>query len=415
MGGAKGGNTGADTGRQAGGRQTRRKVGGNTGAIFKKEMARFFSNKVSAIASIVLPGLLIFLLWTLMSDAIASSGETDALRVEVVNSSAVFQAVADEAGIDLVEVDELPDTDAMAEKIKEGETQAFVAFPEGFDQDTMSLTEGGRSSEDIPQVQIYYSSQSSMSQAAYAAATSILSSYELSLDSRFSVNSDGNSYDLDIGQEGYSHLAVSMVPFMLLVLVFSACMSVAAETVAGEKERGTIATLLATPIRRNDIARGKILACSLIGLMIALVGSLGIFGSLPNVMQGALDLSSYGVAEYALIGLVTVSMTLLMVTLITIVSACAKTTKEAQMYLIPVMILVMGIGVMGMFGNEIQQDFWWYLIPLYNGVEAIIGILTFDYSAVNLVICVASNLAYSWLGAVVLERLFRSERLMFAR
>ena len=42
---------------------------GNAWAIARKELARFFSNKASALASIVLPGLLIFLMWTFMGDA----------------------------------------------------------------------------------------------------------------------------------------------------------------------------------------------------------------------------------------------------------------------------------------------------------------------------------------------------------
>ena len=42
---------------------------GNAWAIARKELARFFSNNASALASIVLPGLLIFLMWTFMGDA----------------------------------------------------------------------------------------------------------------------------------------------------------------------------------------------------------------------------------------------------------------------------------------------------------------------------------------------------------
>ena len=63
----------------------------NVLTIAKKELARFFSNKASAIVSIVLPGLLIFLMWTVMGDAMGSLFSPDEGKrpvVAAVNASA---------------------------------------------------------------------------------------------------------------------------------------------------------------------------------------------------------------------------------------------------------------------------------------------------------------------------------------
>lgn len=50
---------------------------GNAWTIARKELARFFSNKASALVSIVLPGLLIFLMWTFMGDAMGGMFKPD--------------------------------------------------------------------------------------------------------------------------------------------------------------------------------------------------------------------------------------------------------------------------------------------------------------------------------------------------
>ena len=103
-----------------------------------------------------------------------------------------------------------------------------------------------------------------------------------------------------------------------------------------------------------------------------------------------------------------------MVMLITVVSTLASSVKEAGMYLTPLMIVVMLVGILGMFGG-VQEDLGYYLIPVYNSVQAMNGIFSFDFQAVNIVACVASNLVVTGVGVLVLQRMFDSERLMFSR
>ena len=113
----------------------------------------------------------------------------------------------------------------------------------------------------------------------------MLDAYESSLSNRFDVNAGGAGYDVAEERDVAGMLVVSIVPLLLLILVFSSVMSIAAESVAGEKERGTMATLLATPIKRRDIALGKVLAITVIGLLIAASSAIGIFSGLPGIMQ----------------------------------------------------------------------------------------------------------------------------------
>ena len=103
-----------------------------------------------------------------------------------------------------------------------------------------------------------------------------------------------------------------------------------------------------------------------------------------------------------------------MVTIIVIVSTLATSTKEAQTWLTPIMMAVMGIGIVGIASKGVQTNLLFYVLPLYNGVESMIGILSFRIDLASIAVCIASNIVFSLLGLLVLERLFRSERVMFA-
>lgn len=389
---------------------------GNVLTIARKELAKFFSNRVSAVVSIVLPGLLIFVMWTFMGDAMESMFAPDeevSPVVAVVNEPASVAALAESAGIDVVEEASLPGVEEMRERIERGEVKAFALFPEGFDEAVAAYDPAWGTS--APQVEVYANSTDADSLRAAQTFTALLDSYESSLSNRFDVNAGEGSYDVADKREVASTVVVSIVPFLLLIMLFTSVMTVAAESVAGEKERGTMATLLATPVRRRDIALGKLLAITLIGLLIAVSSMVGIFAGLPSMMGGgSVDLNVYGPLDYLLIALVVVSTTLVMVMLITIVSTLASSVKEAGMYLTPLMIVVMLVGVLGMFGG-VRDELGLYLIPIFNSVQAMNGIFAFDIQPLNVAACIVSNLAFTGLGVFILQRMFDSERLMFSR
>ena len=377
---------------------------GNAWAIARKELARFFSNKASALASIVLPGLLIFLMWTFMGDAMGGMFKPDMSKppaVAVVNAPESVKALAADSIVDMRDEPSLPGADEMRERIEQGDVKAVAAYDPA-------------SGEPAPQVEIYFNSTDPDSSQARSTFAGMLDAYESSLSNRFDVNAGGAGYDVAEERDVAGMLVVSIVPLLLLILVFSSVMSIAAESVAGEKERGTMATLLATPIKRRDIALGKVLAITVIGLLIAASSAIGIFSGLPGIMQGSVDINVYGPVEYVLLALVILSTTLVIVALITVVSTLAKSVKEATMFLTPLMIVVMLVGVLGMFGDA-KAEVAYYLVPLYNSVQCMIGIFSFDFQPLNVAVCVIANLAYAGVGVLALQRMFDSERLMFAR
>ena len=68
-----------------------------------------------------------------------------------------------------------------------------------------------------------------------------------------------------------------------------------------------------------------------------------------------------------------------------------------------------------MFGSGAKTDWVYYLIPLYNSVQCMIGIFSFKFQAVNVIAAVVSNLVYTGIAVFVLTRMFNSERVIFSR
>ena len=203
---------------------------------------------------------------------------------------------------------------------------------------------------------------------------------------------------------------------LLMMFLFSGCMSVAPESIAGEKERGTIATLLITPLKRSHLALGKICALSVIALLAGASSAIGTLLSLPQLMQmdGGLTVP-YNTAHYLMLALIILSTVLLIVAAISIISAFARSTKEAQTYITPLMIIVTLIGITAMFGNGPQQSLPLYFVPFYNTVQAMTGIFSFQMDGAKLAVTVVSNLVYTGVGVFLLTRMFNSEKVMFQR
>lgn len=385
--------------------------------IMKKELARFFGDK-RTVAGVLLPGVMIYVLYSFMGTAMGSvfGVEEDYVpSIQAVRLPQSIAALADSAGMALTEGEEagLP---AAMDQVAGQELDLLVVFPEDFDQAVADYSVA--SGEPAPHVEVYYSSVSTASQSAYMAFTGLLNSYESLLANKFDVNAGEGVYDLATAEESTGALFAMLMPMLLMMFLYSGCSAVAPESIAGEKERGTIATMLVTPIRRSDIAVGKILALAVITVLSGASSALGTILSLPNLMGGAageMDANIYGVRDYLFLAAVILSTVLLLVTLVALLSAFAKTVKEAQTYAVPLMILVMVLGITGMFGGGASQNLAVYAIPLYNSVQCIVGIFSFSLLGQAVALTAAVNGAATLLGVFVLTRMFNSEGIIFGK
>lgn len=384
--------------------------------ILKKELARFFGDKRMVI-SILLPGILIYVMYSFMGTALTSQfsdDETDTYAVSAVNLPDSVRATAEPAGIVFEEID-VSEAKARQDAIaaQADFPDALAIFPADFDEAVAAyeITSGAPA----PAVEIYFNSVSTPSQSAYQTLCALLDGYEAGLINKFDVNR-GEGYDLASEQDLTGMMFSSLLPMLLMIFLFSGCLSVAPESIAGEKERGTIATLLVTPVKRSSIALGKILALSIIALLSGASSAVGTILALPKLMGSAGNLSGdvYGLGDYLALAVVILSTVLVLVTLISLISAFAKSVKEASTLAMPLMILVMVLSITAMFGT-VKTGLGYYCIPLYNSVQCMSAIFSFQLQTAALWVTTAANLAVTGLGVFLLTRMFHSEKVIFSR
>lgn len=391
----------------------------NIWTIAKKEFSRFFGDKRMVLSTLLLPGLMIYVMYTFMGSAMADmhSVEEDFKPVIYVeNLPESIQAAGEGAGLELLAPAQ--DIQDIKQQLtdKDGGIHVLAVFPEDFD--TAVSEYNSLSKMPAPAVEVYFNSASTESRNAYDTFTGVLDSYESMLANKFDVNPGDGVYDLATKEDSTGQIFASMLPMLMMIFLFSGCVSVAPESIAGEKERGTIAPLLITPVKRSEIAVGKIISLSCIALLSGLSSFLGTFLSMPKLMamdEAGMDASIYQVSDYILLFFVILSTVLVIIGMISIISAYAKTIKEATTMVTPLMIISMVLGITSMFGNGAKEGMGFYFIPLYNSVQCMSGIFSKSYSTPNIVVAIVANVCYMFLCTFILAKMFSSEKVVFSK
>lgn len=393
--------------------------------IVKKEFARFFGDKRLVFTTVIMPGLLIYVIYTFMLGGIRDTFEADKdfrAKVYVQNMPESVQPMFEGLGMDISNADDT-DIESIKSLIENKEVELLVVFPPQFDSAVANYNVAD-TTQVAPNVLIYSNVANIESDNAEGFVRTMLTSYEETISNKFNINAyteetANEKFDLATDEDFMGKIFSSMLPFMLLIFLYSGCMAVAPESISGEKERGTIATLLVTPMSRSHLAFGKIISLSFIALISGLSSFLGVMLSLPEFIGSeieGLSTNIYTTSDYLLILGIILSTVLILISLISIISAYAKTVKEATTLVLPLMIVIMMVGLTSMIGGgEPQTSLSWYLIPVYNSVQAMTGVFSFNYSLINVGITIVVNIIYAGAFSYVLAKMFNSEKIMFSK
>lgn len=390
----------------------------NTLTIMRKELARFFGDKRMVFTTILMPGLMIYVIYSFMGSGMMKEFMPDESYVAegyVQNMPAELEESMNTLGAEWQQVD-AAEAEAIKQNIKDKEADVLVVFPENFVQavDDYDVAAG----EAAPNVEIYYNSTETESEQIYREMSNLLEEYEKSIANKLDVNAGDKEYDFATEKDTTGMLFAMMLPMLLMIFLYSGCISVAPESIAGEKERGTIATLLVTPMKRSSLALGKVFSLSIISLLSGLSSFIGTFLSLPKLMGGSMsgiNSSVYGVKDFVMLLGIILSTVLILVAAISVISAFSKSVKEAGTAVSPLMIVVMFISIVPMFGSGGEKSWTIFLIPLYNSVQSMNGIFSFSYEPMQVGLTIISNLLCTGVLTFVLTKIFNSEKAMFAR
>ena len=402
----------------------------NTTTIIKKEFARFFGDRQLLFTALILPGLMIYLIYSLMGSGIQkmiTEGANEAVTLQVENmppSMAPMFYNLDSSM--LVSAQAFSDEDIKLLENKDVNT-VMVRFPADFDllvgqrQDTVPAA--------LPNVEIYYNSTNIAASRVYMMVNSMLSNY----GRPFTVNlpqNEGQHFDQASDDSIGAMIWGKVLPLIIIMMLFSGVMGIAPSAIAGEKERGTIATLLVTPMRRNQLALGKIVSLSGIALLSGISSFIGIALSLPKMMpqpEGMTDVGihpdsvgdifvfHYATSDYLVLLLVILSTVLIMASAISLLSALAKDVQNASTMAVPFMVVVMLAGLMPMFQSSVSENLFVYLIPFYNSIEVMNSVFSHEMTWLPVIVTLSANVIYTFIAVWGLTRMFNSEKIMFSK
>lgn len=381
--------------------------------IVKKELKRFFTDK-RMIMSLILPGVLIFVLYSLMGNFIGKAitpADDYEYVICVENESVTLDGYLSTLGFKYKKVN-APREEAE-KKLVDKEIDLYVSFSEDFDD--AGADKAGKN------VVIEYNSAKRESAKIYSALQTIyMQNSVASVDYNYAINAGVENPDMATEEDVVKMILTMFMPFILMVFLVTGSVSVASESIAGEKERGTIATLLVTPVKREYIALGKIIALTVTSLFSSLVSFVGIMASLPNLLQleqigdvTSIDLSVYGASTFVgILGIILI--TVMMFTMImSVLSTFAKSVKEATQFVTPAMIVVMLASVTSMIGGgKAVTNPALYLIPIYNCAQCLTMLFSGEFYGLCYLFTILSDALFVVLGVVLLAKMFNNEKIM---
>lgn len=380
--------------------------------IVKKELLRILTDKRLCFTTIIMPGLMIFIMYALVGNVMSNTYST------LQNSE--YTVVINNVPNDIKELllknkisfkEKNKPQNYYMNKIRDKNLDLYIDFDKNFEDNILNGTEKG---VQVPSVSIYYNSQSNSSNTGYMLLSSILNEYKDCIRNVFYVNSGNDLYDLATTKDSTGQFVSMILPMLLITMLFSICASVAPDSIAGEKERGTMATLLVTPIKREQLAIGKILGLSIIVVLGGISSFIGAMLSLPflSIGQDEIDTSVYSINDYLELFIIVISTVLIMISLTAIVSVLARSIKEASSSMAPLTILVALVGISGMYNQNGSNRLIHYIIPLYNSAQCMNEIFLFNGNINHVIITVLSNLLYTIILVYILSKLFKNEKII---
>lgn len=402
--------------------------------IIKKELDKVFKNPRLFITTFIMPGILIFAIYATMGNLANSELEkavNNTSNIYVVDVSQSFKETIDMYNATYPENSEnalnanftyYKSTDITKEELDEalnnGNCNAYVIFEKDFDEVLNNRLND--QTAPLPKVEIYMLSTSTMSSVASEKVNALLNILrDIKISETYGDITILNNMTFDIADEATqsNYVLAMLLPMLLITFIFAGGLSIGTDSIAGEKERGTIATLLMAPINKNEIVLGKLIASIIMTIISALSSFIGVACSLPMSQEifGSANLSLLSFSTMiSLFGLI-LSTALIAITIFMIASTIAKNIKEATTFAMPFYMIGIILSLSTMFMEKFPTNIVSYLIPIYNLSLGIKGTLIGEISTINLLIVIGSNLVYFILGVILMTKLFKNEKVMFSK
>ncbi|MCC0720693.1 ABC transporter permease subunit/CPBP intramembrane protease [Clostridioides sp. ZZV14-6105] len=401
--------------------------------IFKKEMLDILRDKKTLFMMIVIPLLLYPLLMLLMIQVMNMSANS--MNSKDINIA--FDSTPNKVLVSMIEEENNlegdtgtnKDTTNDKGKIKILSVDNYKKSLEENKIDAYIKIEEKQSSTSY---KIYMNSSQENSSNSVKRIETVLDKYK-----RFTIENTLSEKGLDVQSTlepiKYSTIDVAkteevagyflgqILPFILIIGVLLGSIYPAIDVMAGEKERGTLETLFTLPISNLELVMGKYMAVSLSAIVTAILNilSMGLTMAFILVSGGLSSQFGFGNFNYGDL-ILPIATTLICVCLFSMVVAAismcvcslAKSFKDAQNYITPLMLVIMIPSYVSMIPN-IVLDRVTAVIPVVNISLLIKSVLSFKSDLNLIALVLTSNIAFVILAIILLSKMFNSEEILF--
>jgi sodium transport system permease protein len=371
-----------------------RRLWGRSGAFAAKELAELRRDRRVLFASVVLPILIYpatFSFQTHLERRQAARSEETVYRVAVTgDAEPIRQALRRTSGLVLVE-ESGSAGDALLERVRSGTLDVWL--------DASRAPAAAR---------LVYQGTQPSSEAALARVRAVIDEVRHEERER-RYRAAGGTADLaafvalaevDVATRAEAGGAEvgRLVPFLVILTLFLGAAPLAVDSIAGEKERATLETLYLAPVERVEIARAKFLVVT---AGTVLTGVLSLASLVLCYRLGLIGASDPGGTVLSLRSLLlslalVVPLAALVGGLLLGVSAFARSQKEAQYYVLPVMLVAFVPAILSRT-QDVRLDAFVALLPVANVAVALRDVLLGDAPAPRIALVAAASVAWALL------------------
>ena len=395
----------------------------NVGIVYRKELTEWLRDRRTLISTVVVPLLAFPVLMvgmiSLMTVMIGKA-EKETPKIMVLGGEDSPQVLEKLRHVEKLEI--VPSSDDWKKRISEKEIRAAVEIPKGFDS---SLSRGEEQT-----VKIYFYEGEIKSSFGANHVEKFFKDYrDTVITSRLAARNLPASIikPFEVKQENVappekvSGAAIGgLLGYMVILLSMTGAIYPAIDLTAGEKERGTMETILSSPISRMDLVLGKfflVLSASLTTAVLAVMSMgasfffVGRFGAMSTKDAAALQLH-VGPQAVLSVFLMALPLAVLFSAVLLTIALFAKTYKEAQSYLTPMTFIVVIPAIAALLpGVELTPKL--ALIPILSTSlvckEVVAG--TFHWNYILLILL--SSSVYAAAALFLAVKMFQRESVLF--
>ncbi len=215
----------------------------------------------------------------------------------------------------------------------------------------------------------------------------------------------------EIGERPSGNVLASIIPLVLVLMTITGAVYPAIDLTAGERERGTMEALMASPVPRWWLLLAKYIAVVCVALLTAVANLGAMFATLSltgltQMLAG--EGAELGVKEIVLIFLLLVLFSAFFAAVLLSLTSFARSFKEAQAYLIPVMLLSLAPAMLSLMPG-IGLNGPLAVAPLLNIVLLAREILANNVHPLGATLAVASTILYATAALAVAAKLFGND------